>query len=279
MYKPFNQKQMKKEKMRRPTGLTLMSINLRQNINKEEYRKQYKVYIRYVLQQYISQGYRLNETPYSIQDLSYSLGISVNEVIKEIGRVSNLWFNVRDKDRVGDGLGMMVMKLMEATIRDRAEIEDNLRGLKSELVGPGGKKVGYKAFLSAEINRALSLNLASHKSMADTANLLMKLSGLEGPKAQPTINITQTNEANLTNQNYLTPESAIALLAESKNQMIAIEGQVEALEAEYITDEVPDVNPLTQVGFGIDNSSTNLKTRDKGLGHEDRREGKGEILS
>lgn len=268
----------KNKKQPRPLGATLLAIKINSN---KECKKEKNKLINIVLQQYVYDGYRYNNQLLTLTQLSQMLDVGVGELVKEIGRVGKVWFNVRDRDRVSEGLGMMVMKLMEATMMDRAEIEDNLRGLKRSLGNPQTEKGTYKAFVSAEVNRALSLNIASHKSMVDTANLLMKLAGLEGQRInQPTINITQTNEANQISQaNYLTTENAISLLAENKGQVLVTEGKLIELEAEYIDDEVPDINPLTQVGYGSDKSEVNLKKKADRIGHEDRREGRGEIVS
>ncbi len=270
-------------------GSTIQAMNLAQlktqeNIkdNNSPYNITKKQYIRYILKQYVSNGYRLNNTPKSIDELSQMLEVSTNYIVGEIGRGARMWFDVRDKEKVTDGVGMMVMKLMEASIRDRGDVEDNLANLKRALVGPNGKAIAYKAFVSAEYNRALGVNLASQKALLEATQLLIKLAGLEGPKTNPTININNHNEANLNQPTtYLTTEKAIELLVEEKGHILLPEGQGQILEAEYIDESVPDVNPLTQSGYGSDKSKVNLKATKgmKGFGHEDRREGLNEILS
>jgi hypothetical protein len=276
-------------KYKRPIGSTMLAINLRKNPNENNHSEM----IKYICKQYVSNGFRLNNDPIELNDLAYYLNITPKRLIKEISRMNSMYFKVEDKDMVRDGLGYVVSKLLETTMRDRNEVEENTARLLGELgwgkygehnkVGLKGKtRKLYQPFVSGELTKALTLNISSQASLHNLANLLMKLGSVGPINNQPTINIQNNVQANQTNHdttNLLTTEAAIHLLGEAKNHMVLAPGMDKVLEAEYMDEAVPDINPNTQHGYGSDRSIVLVKGRDNVKAHDERREAQlGEIV-
>lgn len=281
----------------RPIGSTMLAINLRNQPNPNNHNE----LIKYICKIYVTNGFRLNNQAIDLNSLAQYLAITPKRLIKEISRMSNGYFKVEDKDMIKNGLGFVINKLLETTIRDRNEVEENTDRLLGEIgwgkysepvISNNGKnKYGliprtrklYQPFVSAELTKALALNISSQTSLHNLAHLFIKLGsiGQQGLN-QPTINIQNNVQANQTNHdttNLLTTEAAIHLLGEAKNQMVLAPGMDKALEAEYMDGSVPDINPNTQHGYGSDRSLVLVKGRANVKAHDDRREAQlGEIV-
>lgn len=256
-----------KNKMKRPLGLTLMAINLRKE-NNPNAKKEFQ---NYVIKQYIQNGFQYNNQPTDLESLANLLDIRIEYLVKRIARLRGVFFDVEERQGVKDVLGVMVMKIFESTIRDRAKVEAQTERIEGSLNGQQ-----YKPFISAELTKALANNLASQKAMIDAANLFAKMANI-GPTSGPNIQINNTNQPTINQGNLITVDKAVALLAEDKNQILIPEDTKAILAQEYLHD-APDINPNTQVGYGSDRSVVNV-LKAKKIGHEDRREGPDEIVS
>lgn len=148
----------------RPTGITeLNKINNNPNIN--------KLIISKYITHYINNNFTICGVPYTVEQLSNNLHITLLECQKEIykqgARMGEI-FGLNDMEK---SLRALIFQVSKNCLEDRAQIGQQL-GLLSH--AQGGQ---YKPFISSTFNHALGLNLAANKNIMDLIKTLNPTSG------------------------------------------------------------------------------------------------------
>lgn len=176
----------------RPLGLTITNLTQKP-----------KNTINHLLQHYINNNFTINSKYYTINDLSTVYQIPLPDIYDYIGNHNNnVGQLLNNKEAITNQMRALTQSCINGALEDRGLITEQLHKML------GAQGVGYKAFISGEVNKTLKLLLDSGKNMRETVALLTQ----GGPTA--TTNIFMGNEANTTEDQgqAFYPEDAINLL-------------------------------------------------------------------
>lgn len=185
---------------RRPRlkGLTFLSLQHQQE-NNEESRE---AVLRHAITNWTIQGFRWNNQPCNINDLSHILKVNPTTIMEHVSEVGKNLGGLADPDQVEDTIKSIISLSTTWAIQDRGII---MKQLETMLASQGGQ---YRPFISGEVNKALKLILDSNKNLMD------------GYKTFFTSNNTTTNILNIKGNSqdesdYISPYEALKLIQDN----------------------------------------------------------------
>lgn len=217
----------------RPLGSTIQSIHYRKQTNEELRTKLKEKLIANVIEQYTANMQTLNGRQLSIDDLALFLGISHLEVMRLMNK-SLQRMNQFFENQAGEGTfaRVLYLGLLKGAQEAQSEAQSQVAILKAS---QGGQ---YKAFVSGEVNRAITNLINSTKPTLDILKALQE--------RQPN-NIFLSNPAQNNTQNniYITTTEASKMITEKAIPTLLTDGSM----LEDLGDRLkglPDVNAKSQ---------------------------------
>tara|TARA_R110001599_G_scaffold15757_3_gene65388 strand:+ start:1242 stop:2024 length:783 start_codon:yes stop_codon:yes gene_type:complete len=235
----------------RPLGSTIMARTYNREGNPTTKLKHKNTIINHTIRQYILQGHTLNGKALNMYQLGDWLGLTVKKLFKVMAKQTQELSGITgNADSIRDMLTLMGTLTIQNTLQTRAKVNTQTE-LLTEAQGDG-----YKPFISAEVNKALQLAVNSDKSMADLLKAFM------GPSTLVNINQTHVEGDQIEGDKveYLTINRAVSLVTDGHDPFEA--SSIKALEAEHITDMVPEVRAVNQEGVD-DGSLITLEASNK----------------
>ncbi len=195
---------------------------------------------KYIINQYILQGYCLLGYSLSLPELAIYLQEPMNKVLREGFKGQSAQFGSfsNDKGALEEMAGLtrdLSGMALNFLLQDRATLSKQANVL---LEAQGGD---YKAFVSAETNRAL-------KNLADQPKMLLDLIKTLAGTNQQAITINNQVNANQTEttHNFITTETAAEMIAE-KSMASDVTDRNRVLTEYYTNQEaLPNIDPLSQ---------------------------------
>jgi len=259
--KPNQRTKDSKVRIPRPLGFTLaiQSLNQQKQENKDdnqaqltkvEYNNKLTDIKNLLIDNYIAQGFQLNNKPMNVQELSNYLNLPIDHLIR---RMSKGVMRVVNAMTEGNGQELARVASFQAffgTLNIGAEAMAQLNVLKAH------QKGRYVAFASAEVNKAVANIIAAGKLQKDTAEMLFNMTKLTNPGTNILNNGTLIQSQN---GQYFDPEKA-ALYLEKNGYQSALESPqiLNNLVPESQLSSLPEVRANMQDlrGIGIKHDGT-----------------------
>lgn len=192
------------ERIPRPQGLTYLSLNYQRGKSEESKEQIYK----HVVLQYTIQGFRLNKVPLSLTQLSQYLKLPLNKIMDYVTTLSTNMGSLSDPSQTKELMRSLITLSTSWAIQDKGLIMQQVELL---INAQGGK---YKPFISAELNKALKLNLESNKNIMEAYKAFFTST----QNTTNILNLIQPKQEN--NKNTLSPDEALKLMRESEQQAL-----------------------------------------------------------
>lgn len=237
---------MKEQRIPRPLGFTLaIKASNNNNLTKQEKQQEVDRIKKLLIDNYVTQGFQLNNTQMNLQELSNYVNLPMESILRLLGRNMS-----RLNDNLGGEQGAQLARVLNFQVLNfglkiGTEAMAQLNVLKASQNG------SYKAFLSSEVNKSIGNLVAAGKLQKDIADMFSNVAQLT--KSGPNIAINNNLTATQSGQ-FLTTEKAIKLIQKEGTQS-ALESPsvIEDIEASYTTNPLPEVNAkfqdLTKIGI------------------------------
>jgi len=259
-----------KVRVPRTAGLTMAMKAYHVEDDQKQREKLYKRIQERILHRYIEDGYQVNGKVISITELADFVDMPVGRVIKATTKVVRSMTAIGDgEDGLQDTYRALLAMTVQGALADRGTALNQVQVLKRE---QGDR---YVPFLTSALNGAIKNQMDSLKPIADLVKTLTP--------SDPTTVINNNNQQ-ANNQNYIGTNEAVKMIDAQREQPLLESGtQQEALGAQYLEGDVPEIVATKQRGWNLKSEAISLepKKRKKGKGpgtHEGRREDDGEII-
>ena len=221
----------------RPLGITQLMVEYHGN-NDISLLDKVKTYI---IQQWLISNGTICGKSYSILELSSFIGCD-SELIRTHMKEQVLSTKIWDKENQEELVNSMVGQMVVWALEDRMEVNQQVNVLRNS------QGNSYRPYISAELNKALDLKLKSSSSLQ---SIVSKLSG------SGSVNIfNQYNQQNNQINQGVNVEEAIQIIQQENSKLIDTTKEVMYIEANYPTEEFPEVVATKQTG--IDTSKEGL---------------------
>lgn len=221
-----------------------------------------KKLVRNIIMAYMTNGQQLNGRMLSLDEVSYYLGISKAEVIKEMGTVTRnyLGINVSDSRQLLESLtGILISGIFSAqkAVLKQTELLTKAQGDT------------YKPFISSCLNDSLSNQIKSNQPLLDLLKVMTS--------NRPTVAIypqgpTEIMASGPQASEGLTTTKALEILEDKhQNPLLLNEAQMAALERAINLPELPEVRATHQASEDLEvrtrakKEHRNLRVRDEGI--------------
>lgn len=215
-------------KIPRPLGVTLM---IRGGLIEKA--------ISYIVRAYVAQDYSYQGERVSIPEFSRLTGIEVKTVIDEASKMMSSQGFVLDKKGLIDATRVIGNWALLGCLEDR---HTALKQAQALVKSQGDT---YKPFISSEVNRAISNQITTGKTLLEAYKML----------ATPDIVKELTAESQGDQAQYLTVEAAVGLLAQESldNQELA-----QRLKASTAVEQLPNISGFASDGSDVTPDPANL---------------------
>jgi len=252
-----------KIRIKRPKGLTFQIKNLKNITNEIQYKKERERIINRVINEYVQDGFRLNNKPSTIKELAEFMELSIIEIIKRMNRMGSYLLGNKD-----EAYRALLANTISSLLENRAVIGTQLNMLSTQQNGK------YVPFLSGMVNDSIGRLIAND---TNTIRLLTIMKPFEASSGSPiTINNNPIGQA-LTNNNLLNVNDAVKLIDKQREvPLLESQNKIDNLESRYIEEGTPEILARKQQGT---NSDGLVRPKKKLKIHELRREDEGEIIN
>ncbi len=250
------------KRIKRIKGLTNQIKNLKHIQDTNEYKKEKDRIINRVLNEYTTSGFRLNDKPITLIELSEFIGISTIDIMRRINKLGAYLLENNEKG--------MYQVLLAQTLR--AMLETRGLTMNQAQVLMRSQDAEYKPFISTTVNESLRALLSSDSNFLS----LLKLIQPTLPHQPTQINIHQEQSLNKTT-NLMNINDAVRLINDNRTlPLLEDPNSIERLGQTYIGSDVPEILATKQKG-----SANELPTKPKKKlkVHELRHEDDGEIIN
>ena len=199
----------------RPRHITNLSINYR--LTQSNQLKQQL--LQTLLSQYVTNGFQINGSPLSLQDLSFRYNIPIQDIYQELKSISQTITGFINTDNLLSAHEGLLAMTLESVIRDKGLAASQL----SRLLDSQGDT--YKPFISAEVNQALKTTLSATKNMLDLTNSFI-------PKNTEIVNLIKDTQQG----NQLSVHEALETIREETKKAQLGTSNQEALNAPSLDD-------------------------------------------
>jgi len=252
-----------KIRIKRPKGLTFQIKNLKNITNEIQYKKERERIINRVINEYVNDGFRLNNKPSTIKELAEFMELSIIEIIKRMNRMGS--YLLGNKDEAYRALLANTIGALMATKAEAMNQFGTLRASQSD---------SYQPFISSAVNEALRGLISTDTNFI---SLLRIMAPSQTPSGSPiTINNNPIGQA-LTNNNLLNVNDAVKLIDKQREvPLLESQNKIDNLESTYIEEGTPEILARKQQGTQSDGL---VRPKKKLKIHELRREDEGEIIN
>ena len=185
------------KRISRPRHITNLALNYQKTKDQNLLRQ----LLQTLLSQYVTNGFQLNGSPLSLQDISFRYNVPIDMVYQEIKSISQTvtgFINTENLLTAHEGLLAMTL---ESVIRDKGLAAAQM----NRLLGSQGDT--YKPFISAEVNQAIKTTLQATKNLIDLSNSFI-------PKNTELVNIIAESKQ----ANQLSVQEASELIREGQKR-------------------------------------------------------------
>jgi len=183
----------------RPRGATFLSLKYQDTGNEEDK----EMLLRHLISIYTTSGFRWNDIPTSIPQLSEILQIPQHVIMGHVSNVGSDMAGLADPQNLKNTLQTIATLATTFSLEDRGLIMQQLSLLQESQQGT------YKPFITAEVNKVLKLALDSNKNITD----LLKTFTSSSNSTTNILNVYQEqNDNEEEDKEYLTPDQAFEIL-------------------------------------------------------------------
>jgi len=248
-------------RIKRPQGLTYQIKALKTIKEEKEYKREKDRIINRVINDYIQDGFRLNQKPATLTNLADYIGESLISTMRRMNKLGEYMLGNQNQ-----AFKALLANTINHLATTKALALDQFGTLRISQSG------GYVPFVSSAVNEALRGLISTD---ANLISLLRIMAPTQNHNASQT-NIQITNQpVGLQNTNLLNVNDAVKLIDQNREvPLLESSAKIDALETKYIEEGTPQILATKQKGLSTDG----LKPRKKLKVHELRREDDGEIL-
>jgi hypothetical protein len=218
----------------RMRGITILSQRIRELPNDSKERKrEIESLQRYILNEYVRGGFRINGIRYGLDQMARYLNLSMLAMIKAVNRGGKAMLGNTEEAWAG----LLSLSISEA-LADNTLAYDQVQAM---LVSQGG---AYQPFISQTVNQALQTKLQATKGLLDIAK------ALKGPSASTIINNTN-QQASLLPANAISTHEAMKMIEASKTAGLLNNPEAQQLLLKPYQEGLPEVVATRQQGFKL----------------------------
>jgi len=253
-----------KIRIKRPKGITYQIKNLKTINNQEEFKKERERIINRIINEYINDGFRLNNKPTNLNQLSEYIGESLIQCMKRMNRLGEHLLG-NDKN---NGFRVLLANTINHLTTTKALVLGQFNTLNAS------QSDGYVPFISSAVNEVL-------RGLVSTDSNFISLLKVMAPAQHPSVPSTIINNnpigQALTNNNLLNVNEAIKLIDKQREvPLLESQNKIDNLEQTYIEPGTPQILATKQQGTNNDGL---VRPKKKLRVHELRREDQDEIIN